>query len=66
MRIILLKSFGVVGFQYKIEDDNTVTAFDGYGRQLKENVDYKVEEQDKSRPIEIVQSNGLITYSPPE
>ncbi len=66
MKIILLKSFGLIGFTYKVEENNEITATDGNGNNLVEGVDYQLEEKDKTWPLMLVQSNGLITYAPPK
>lgn len=65
MIITLLRSFAHIGFKFKIENGE-VTATDNNGNELKEEIDYNVREKEKPSPIQIIQSNGLVTYSPPK
>lgn len=65
MTITMLRSFGGYGFTCELHENNKVIVFDSKGRELKEGLDYIIEDQDIAWPFTIIQSNGIKTEQPP-
>ena len=66
MKLILLKTFATIGFNFKINENGDIEAYDNNKNELKEGVDYIVEEKDKINPLSIQMANGLTVYAPPQ
>lgn len=65
MKLTLLKTFGAVGFSFQVEEGGII-AKDGNGNELKEGIDYVLDEKDKPGVQQITQASGLTTYAPPK